>query len=203
MRCPHTCSQQCANKASRQSQPMRSASPKQPSDHWMGRPDVCPKHGRTCKGVRAAGCARRPSCWLLGPSRAAAGTRQQLLLQPSTRSRPSPSAALARHIGRAERPVRQPAGTPVPHASVGQIGHFVAQMPHFSLGQGRPAARNPVERKLRRQAFQGSWGTRFRSCEAGRRHPAPPDGAVSSLRWVAPNLYHFSLRCNESHYMNE
>lgn len=188
MRCPHMCSQQCANSASRQSQPMRSASQNQPSDHWMGRSDVRPKQGRTCKGVRAAGSARGPSCWPLGPSRAAAGTRQPMLLQPSTRSRPSPSAALARHIGRAERPVRQPAGTPVPHASVGQIGHFEAQRASSQPWPDSPAASIRDRRMLRRFWPNGSWGRWFRSCEAGWRHPAAPDGAVSSLRWVARNL---------------
>ena len=79
------------------------------------------------------------------------------------------------------RPCRTPA--PAPSPTLRPI--WASQHP----GQ---TVRLPGERKIRKlrnRPSHGSWGTRFGSCEAGWRHPAPPDGAVSSLKPSARNRY--------------
>ena len=118
-----------------------SAFARDPSNYMRLRQNASAKKGRACKGTRRARCADVAPFQLPVAPCAMLRTAQQLLLQPSRAWPSSPSAALARRLGQPERPARQHAGTPVPHASVRRIGHFAGKMTLSAPWPDSPAAR--------------------------------------------------------------
>ena len=166
---------------------MHSAFARDPSNYMRLRQNASPKSVRACEGTRRARCADQTQFVLPAAYCAVHDAANKMLLPPSTAWPSSTSAVLARRVGQPERPARQHADTPVPHASARPIAHFEAQM-GLSRHPGQ-TVRLPGERKirmLRNRASRGSWGTRFGSCEAGGRHPGPPDGAAGGVNVVPP-----------------
>ena len=109
---------------------MHSAFARDPSNYMRLRRNASAKKGRACKGARRARCADVAQNLLPVAPCAMLRAAKQMLLQSSRAWPSSPSAALARRLGQAERPERQRAGSPVPRDSVRRIGHFAGKMTH-------------------------------------------------------------------------